>query len=122
MSLEKAVEALVDVVRLQGQQQSASINELRQSIEASNDRTEVSIDRLSGEITKLTVQVGSFASSINEIRALSRQILTAIEGERTVAMQQAQNIERQSENIAELIALAKQQQQTVDRLLGSATK
>lgn len=111
MSLERAIASLADIVQLQSQ----SIDRLSDRIEQSNDRTNAVIERL-------TVQVGSFSSSIIELKALSRQILTAIEGERAIAMQQAQNIERQSENIAELIALAKQQQQTVDRLLGSATK
>lgn len=88
MTLQKAVESLLDVVRLQSQ----SIDRLGEKIEQSSDRTEASIDRLSGEITKLTVQVGSFASSVSEMKATMRQLVTETQQQNETAKLQAQNV------------------------------
>lgn len=76
-----------------------------------------SIQNLGDKIDELAVQVSSLTNTVNRVeRNLDRQIEETREL-RLVTQKQTENIAQMSENIAQLIALAQQQQATVDRLL-----
>ena len=64
-----------------------------------------SIEVLGSKIDELAIQVGSLSETVSRVeRAIERQSAIA---------------DKQAENIAQLIALAQQQQTTVDRLLST---
>jgi uncharacterized protein YigA (DUF484 family) len=64
-----------------------------------------SIEVLGSKIDELAIQVGSLTETVTRVeRAVERQSAIA---------------DKQAENIAQLIALAQQQQATVDRLLAT---
>ena len=76
-----------------------------------------SIQNLGDKIDELAVQVSSLTDTVSRVeRNLDRQIEETREL-RLVTQKQTENIAQMSENIAQLIALAQQQQATVDRLL-----
>ena len=115
---ERTLETLVEFAAVQ----KTSLDRLTESIQTTNENLSGSInlltaglDTLTARVDTIAVQVAGFGSGMNELKGLSRQILQAIDSEREVAKQQA-------DNVAQLIELAKQQQTTVDRLLGTVTK
>ncbi len=69
-----------------------------------------SIANLGDKIDELAVQVGILTESVTRMEGETRE-------HRQVAELQAQNIQALSASVAQLIALAQQQQATVDRLL-----
>ncbi|MBD2019918.1 hypothetical protein H6F43_06920 [Leptolyngbya sp. FACHB-36] len=95
MSTNDTLRSLVDMAGLQNR----SIERLRDSVEELRNLLGDSNNRLIGSIDALTVQVGSFASSMNELKGLMRQLTLETQQQNEVA-------KRQAENIAELIQLA----------------
>lgn len=113
-STERTLETLVDASI-----QRESLDRLAQSIQATNENLSGSINLLTARLDTLTarvdtiaVQVASFGSGLNELKGLTRQVVQAINDEREVAKQQA-------DNVAQLIQLAHQQRADIERLRGN---
>ncbi|MBE9182463.1 hypothetical protein IQ268_28340 [Oculatella sp. LEGE 06141] len=100
---------------------SANIETANQKLSTNIERTNQNINLLSERLDTLTsrvdtiaVQISSFTGGMNELKGLSRQIVQAIEGDRQVALQQ-------TENVSQLIELAKQQQAMVERIMSKSS-
>lgn len=83
-------------------------------------------EQLSNQIADLAVQIGHLTDTVSRLeRSVSQQIEETRELRLTVQTQaevsqtQAENIQSLSASVAQLIALAQQQQATVDRLLAT---
>jgi methyl-accepting chemotaxis protein len=98
-TMERTLETLVEFAAVQRD----SLNRLTQSIQTMNSHLGDKLDRLGEKIDLLAGGMGDLSGNV---AATNR----AIEGQLIVA-------NKQSENIAQLIALAQQQQATVDRLM-----
>ncbi|PZV03634.1 MAG: hypothetical protein DCF22_26065 [Leptolyngbya sp.] len=126
--INRAIEALADITSMQGRQ----ISDLRESMQQSNqqlsdridqmgDRIEATVDRLgdkidqlgttlSGKIDDLAAQVSVLGDNITRLERTVDSLATDTREQHAIARSQ-------SENVAQLVTLAQQQAQTVDRML-----
>ena len=133
--LNRAIEALADITSMQGRQ----ISDLRESMQQSNqqlsdridqmgDRIEATVDRLGskidqmgdciergidklgGKIDDLVAQNSILSDNITRLERTVDSLATDTRDQHAIARSQ-------SENVAQLVALAQQQAQTVDRML-----
>ena len=115
--LNRAIEALADITSMQGRQ----ISDLRESMQQSNqqlsdridqmgDRIERGIDKLGGKIDDLAAQNSILSDNITRLERTVDSLATDTRDQHAIARSQ-------SENVAQLVALAQQQAQTVDRML-----
>lgn len=81
------------------------------------DQLNHSIEVLGSKIDELAVHVGSLSGTVSRVERSIELLASETREQRLVAEKQAENIQSLSASIAQLIALAQQQQATVDRLL-----
>ena len=126
--LNRAIEALADITSMQGRQ----ISDLRESMQQSNqqlsdridqmgDRIEATVDRLGSKIDQLGSTLGGkiddLAAQVSVLGDNITRLERTVDSLATETREQHAIARSQSENVAQLVALAQQQAQTVDRML-----
>jgi len=86
-------------------------------IQAMDQRLCDRLDTLTATVDRLAVQVAQFNQGLKELKDISRQILSAIEADREIAKMQSANVQQLSNNVQQMVALAAQQQQTINTLI-----
>jgi methyl-accepting chemotaxis protein len=74
------------------------------------DRISASLENVAKSLDNFAIQAAQLNSGMNELKGITRQVLAAIEADREVA-------KLQSGNVQQMVALAAQQQQTINTLL-----
>ena len=106
----QALTRLTESMETGNRELNASIDRLGDRIDQMGDRIERGIDKLGGKIDDLAAQNSILSDNITRLERTVNSLAADTREQHAIARSQ-------SENVAQLVALAQQQAQTVDRML-----